>query len=84
MVSYCRYQPDLILIGYPIICVPIGADSAGLPFSLSLQHTAWKEDVLIRWASAIEDLVHQISGWRCTPEYREHLSKNIPVVDKSS
>ncbi|KAF6220520.1 hypothetical protein HO133_002953 [Letharia lupina] len=70
--------------GYPIICIPIGVDSAGLPFSLSLQHTAWKEDVLIRWASAIEDLVHQISGWRCTPEYREHLSKNIPVVDKSS
>ena len=71
-------------IGYPIICIPIGVDSAGLPFGLSLQHTAWKEDVLIRWASAIEDLVRGISGWRSTPEYRDHMSKNIPVLDKSS
>ena len=62
----------------------MGLDSTGLPFSLSLQHTAWKEDVLIRWASAIEDLVQGVHGWRPTPQYRDHLSKNIPVKDKSS
>ena len=67
-----------------MICIPIGVDSNGLPFSLSLQHTAWKEDVLIRWASAIEDLVRGINGWRPTPQYHDHLSKNIPVTDKSS
>ena len=67
-----------------MICIPIGVDSTGLPFSLSLQHTAWKEDVLIRWASAIEDLVRRINGWRPTPQYQDHLSKNIPVTDNSS
>lgn len=66
------------------MCIPIGVDSTGLPFSLSLQHTAWKEDVLIKWASAIEDLVRGMNGWRPTPQYRDHLAKNIPVMDKSS
>ncbi|KAL9099056.1 MAG: hypothetical protein Q9163_005385 [Psora crenata] len=65
--------------GYPIICIPIGLDSAGMPFSLSLQHTAWKEETLIKWASAIEDLVNGLFGWRPTPTYREYKSKNIPI-----
>lgn len=66
-------------LGYPIICVPIGVDSAGLPFSLSIQHSAWREHALIKWASAIEDLVYSLDGWRVTPQYKEHLSKNIPI-----
>ena len=74
----------LIGVGYPIISVPIGVDSAGFPFSLSIQHTAWKEDVLIKWASAIEDLVHGMNGWRPIPTYKNHMSKNIPIARKAT
>lgn len=65
--------------GYPIISIPIGTDSSGYPVSLSLQHKAWQEGTLIKWASAIEDLVHHIYGWRPTPTYKMHQSKNIPL-----
>jgi amidase len=71
----------LMHLGYPIICIPIGLDANGLPFSLSLQHSAWREDVLIKWASAIEDLVNEVLGWRAVPEYRNPLAKNIPVFE---
>ncbi len=70
-------------LGYPIICIPIGVDAAGLPFSLSIQHIAWKEDVLIKWASAIEDLVRTLDGGRPTPQYKNHLSKNLPIERKA-
>ena len=69
--------------GYPIICIPIGLDGRGMPVSLSLQHRAWKEGTLIKWASAIEDLVHSMNGWRLTPEYKDHLAKNIPICRKA-
>ncbi|KAL8746893.1 MAG: hypothetical protein Q9190_001158 [Brigantiaea leucoxantha] len=65
--------------GYPIICIPIGLDDSGMPVSLSLQHSAWKEEQLIKWASAIEDLIHERFGWRPCPEYKDHMSKNIPI-----
>lgn len=65
--------------GYPIICIPIGLDENGLPVSLSLQHSAWKEAELVKWASAIEDLWNKQNGWRATPSFRNHLAKNIPV-----
>ena len=82
--SFILHRLTLDSAGYPIICVPIGLDAAGLPFSLSIQHTAWREDVLIKWASAIEDLIHEIDGWRPLPTYRNHLSKNIPIINKST
>ncbi|KAL8719089.1 MAG: hypothetical protein Q9181_008108, partial [Wetmoreana brouardii] len=66
--------------GYPIISIPIGIDAIGLPVGLSIQQRAWKEAALIKWASAIEDLVHHIDGWRPTPEYKESMSKNIPIT----
>ncbi|KAL8701884.1 MAG: hypothetical protein Q9201_004670 [Fulgogasparrea decipioides] len=65
--------------GYPIISIPIGVDATGLPVGLSIHHRARKEAELIKWASAIEDLVHHMDGWRPTPEYKEFMSKNIPV-----
>lgn len=48
--------------GYPIICIPIGLDAFGIPVSLSLLHSAWKEGPLIKWASAIEDLLNENLG----------------------
>jgi amidase len=65
--------------GYPIICIPIGLDDKGMPVSLSLQHTAWKEAELVKWASAIEDLWNRENGWRATPTFRNLLAKNIPI-----
>lgn len=65
--------------GYPVICIPIGLDSTGMPVSLSVQHKAWKEATLIKWASAIEDVVKELSGHRACPEYMNSLSKNIPI-----
>ncbi|KAI9814317.1 MAG: hypothetical protein M1826_002283 [Phylliscum demangeonii] len=65
--------------GYPIICIPIGLDACGLPVSLSVQQSAWREAALVRWASAIEDVVRELRGGRPTPEYHRYSSKNIPV-----
>ncbi|KAJ9663699.1 hypothetical protein H2198_000711 [Neophaeococcomyces mojaviensis] len=65
--------------GYPIICVPIGLDAKGMPVSLSLQHSAWREAELVKWASAIEDLRNVTLGPRATPRYRNLLAKNIPI-----
>lgn len=64
---------------YPIINLPIGIDPDGMPVSLTLQHTAWREGTLVKWASAIEDLIRGELGSRETPKYKNHLAKNIPV-----
>ncbi|KAH0848924.1 hypothetical protein AYO21_08744 [Fonsecaea monophora] len=78
--------------GYPIMTIPVGLDPDGMPVPLTLQHTAWQEDKLIKWASAIEDLLshhdeeHSIppsDRWqrlgRVPPTYMKHLRKNIPT-----
>lgn len=65
--------------GYPIICIPIGLDMHQMPVSLSIQHTAWSEGRLIRWASAIEDLWAQENGSRPRPTFRNHMAKIIPI-----
>ena len=65
--------------GYPIIAIPIGLDPDGIPVSLTVQHSAWEEARLVKWASAIEDLVRERQGPRRTPEYKDHLRKNVPV-----
>ncbi|KFY43033.1 hypothetical protein V495_04208 [Pseudogymnoascus sp. VKM F-4514 (FW-929)] len=67
--------------GYPIITIPVGVDSdemGGRPFGLSFQHTAWSEGTLIKWASAVEDLLGPEN--RPRPMYREHLATNIPIL----
>ena len=43
--------------GYPIVALPVGLDPEGMPVGITLVHTAWQEGCLIRWASAIEDLM---------------------------
>ncbi|KAK3639748.1 hypothetical protein LTR56_012325 [Elasticomyces elasticus] len=65
--------------GYPIVAIPVGLDPDGMPVSLTLQHTAWQEAKLIKWASAIEDLCLHHQGPRATPTYKDHLRKNVPV-----
>ncbi|KAL8949284.1 MAG: hypothetical protein Q9222_004590 [Ikaeria aurantiellina] len=65
--------------GYPTINVPVGVDDEGMPVSITLQQSAWKEGTLIKWASAIEDVRDEILGGRPTPEYKEYLAKNVPI-----
>ena len=69
----------MTLAGYPIITLPVGVDDEGVPIGLSLQHSAWREPDLIKWAGAIEDLLRHEFGWRTTPGYRNFTAKNIPI-----
>ena len=69
--------------GYPMITVPAGvSERDGMPFGLALMQTAWREDLLIKWASAVEDL--QLSSGtphkRTLPEWNSYKDRNIPVV----
>lgn len=70
--------------GYPMITVPVGTHSDdGMPFGLAIMHTAWAENELVRWASAIEDLQQVTDGWvykRTLPEWRSYLRRNVPVL----
>lgn len=81
--------------GYPVVTIPVGLDPDGMPVPLTLQHSAWQEEKLVKWASAIEHLLEthdadahgipsaQSGGLgrlgRVPPTYRNHLRKNIPV-----
>lgn len=71
--------------GYPMITVPAGVHSStGMPFGLALMQTAWREDALVKWASAIEDLQFA-SGTpykRTLPKWYGYLERNIPVVNE--
>lgn len=67
--------------GYPVIAIPIGINARGMPVSLSFQGTAWAECSLIRWASAVEDLLKKKNGARSKPCYEKISSKNIPIDD---
>jgi amidase len=66
--------------GYPIVCVPIGVDDkGGRPYGLSLHQKAFQERKLIKYASAIEDLLGG-AAVRARPQYREHTATNVPVI----
>lgn len=69
--------------GYPMITLPAGVRSvSGMPFGLAIMQTAWAEDELIRWASAIEHL-QMTSGTerkRTLPTWRGWLERNVPVI----
>lgn len=68
--------------GYPVLTIPAGVHSnTGMPFGLALMQTAWREDALVKWASAIEDLQFA-SGTkykRTLPKWHGYLERNIPV-----
>lgn len=80
--------------GYPVITVPVGLDPDGMPVSLVLIHSKWQDDKLVKWASAIEDLLRKVTEsvsatrktvkrskrvGRIPPTYMNHLRKNIPI-----
>jgi amidase len=66
--------------GYPVITIPAGtAAGSGMPFGLALMQTAWRDDVLIKWASAIEDLMADTKYKRTLPRWYGYLERNVPV-----
>ncbi|KAI7231812.1 amidase family protein [Hortaea werneckii] len=70
--------------GYPMITVPAGVHSdSHMPFGLALMQTAWREEALVKWASAIEDLqLAKATPYRRTlPQWCGYLDRNIPVLN---
>ncbi|CAK1361316.1 putative amidase [Cercospora beticola] len=68
--------------GYPVITIPAGVNTdSGMPFGFALMQTAWREDALIKWASAIEDLMKDTPFKRTLPKWYGYLERNIPVLN---
>lgn len=69
-----------------MITIPAGVHSEShMPFGLGLMQTAFAEDKLVKWASAIEDLQHS-SGTpykRTMPKWMGYLERNIPLLNVS-
>ncbi|KAF2823965.1 amidase signature enzyme [Ophiobolus disseminans] len=42
---------------YPMITIPVGVNDSGVPFGLGIIQTAWKENLLVKYGSTVEDLV---------------------------
>ncbi|PGH15007.1 hypothetical protein AJ79_02687 [Helicocarpus griseus UAMH5409] len=43
--------------GYPMITIPVGIHTIDIPFGIGIIQTAWREDLLVKYGSAIEDLL---------------------------
>lgn len=68
--------------GYPAVTVPAGVSSdSGMPFGLAILQTAWGEAELVKWASAIEDLLKTSDTGlgRTKPTWKGYLERNVPV-----
>jgi amidase len=66
--------------GYPVITVPAGESTeSGMPFGLAIMQTEFGEKELVRYGSAIEDLLKGSKYGRKLPEWRGYLERNIPV-----
>ncbi|KAM3453402.1 hypothetical protein MY3296_003810 [Beauveria thailandica] len=68
--------------GYPAVTIPVGVSSeSGMPFGMAILQTAWREDELVKWASAIEDLqlTNGTTLKRTRPTWRGYLERNVPV-----
>jgi amidase len=62
--------------GYPMITIPVGVNDIGVPFGLGIIQTAWKENLLVKYGSAIEDLVSP----RQRPTFRNLDAENYTYV----
>jgi amidase len=72
---------------YPVITVPAGyhdqVGDYGMPYGLAIMQTMWGEAELVRWASAIEDLIMKegaaIGVGRRRPRWLGYRERNLPV-----
>lgn len=62
--------------GYPMITIPVGVNDIGVPFGMGIIQTAWKENLLIKYGSAIEDLI----GHRHRPTFLNFNADNYTYV----
>ncbi|OAA51506.1 Amidase [Metarhizium rileyi] len=66
--------------GYPVITVPAGIHSeSGMGFGLAILQTAWAEEELVKWGSAIEDLTKGTKFARTLPKWNGYLQRILPV-----
>lgn len=65
--------------GYPMITIPIGVNAVGLPFGLGIINTAQRENLLVKYGSAIEDLV----AGRTRPTFLNLHADNYTYVGRS-
>lgn len=65
--------------GYPMITVPVDINNIGVPFGIGIIQTAFKEHLLVRYGSAIEDLI----GRRMVPRFLNLEADNYPYVGTS-
>ncbi|KIW48706.1 uncharacterized protein PV06_01273 [Exophiala oligosperma] len=61
--------------GYPMVTMPIGLNAHNVPVGIALIGTAWSERTLIRYGSAVDDLIRG----RKKPQFIEWWSKLVPV-----
>lgn len=57
-----------------VVCLTV--TYSGVPFSMGIIQTAWKEHLLVKFGSAIEDLI----GGRSIPKFRNLEAKNYMYV----
>lgn len=63
--------------GYPMITLPVASkESNGRPFGLGIMQSAWEEPKLIKYGSAIEDLLN----YKLKPWSNDNLDKNISTT----
>jgi len=63
------------MAGYPMVTMPIGSNAHSVPVGIALIGTAWSEPALIKYGSAVNDLVQR----RQKPKFIEWWAKNVPV-----
>ena len=66
--------------GYPMITIPVGVGKKGVPFGIGVIQTAWREDLLIKYGSAIEDL----TGSRPLPKFLNFDADNYTYIGAPS
>ncbi|KAI1358530.1 amidase signature domain-containing protein [Xylaria arbuscula] len=64
--------------GYPMITIPVGVGDDGVPFGMGIIQKAWQEAKLIKFGSAIEDLVRH----RPQPKFLNFDADNYTYVGK--
>lgn len=64
------------MAGYPMVTVPTGNVNAhGVPIGIALIGTAWGEPALVKYGSAMDDLIRG----RKKPAFANWWAKNVPV-----
>ncbi|XP_044723847.1 amidase domain-containing protein [Hirsutella rhossiliensis] len=66
--------------GSPMITLPAGVHKeSGMGIGLGIMQAAWKDDELVRWGSAIEDMMSCTQRRRTLPTWRGAQERNLPM-----